>query len=111
MTPCEPPVSAPLSITRAEAPEGLVLAVSGELDAGSVPELEAELERVKAEGHPRVVLDLRQLTFVDSAGVTALLRAKKAADEAGRVLVLRGPTAQVERVLSLVGLRDWITFD
>jgi anti-anti-sigma factor len=76
------------------------MTVAGELDAESTGRLELELagmtERV-------VVVDLRDVEFIDAAGVTALLRARRAAAEEGReVLLLAGP--RVQRVLGIVGL-------
>ena len=44
-----------------------MLALSGELDVVSTPELELCLNEVLAEAHTRVTLDLGELAFVDSA--------------------------------------------
>ena len=88
-----------------------MLALSGELDVVSAPELELCLNEVMAESHDRVVLDLSDLAFVDSAGVSVLIKARKDAELSGRTLVLGRPTEQVHRVFALVGLADWLTFD
>jgi len=88
-----------------------VLALSGELDVVSAPELELCLNEVMAEPHARVVLDLSELAFVDSAGVSVLIKAKQDAESGGRTLVLGRPTEQVHRVFALVGLADWLTFE
>ena len=66
-----------------------MLALSGELDVVSAPELELCLNEVMAESHDRVVLDLSGLAFVDSAGVSVLIKARKDAELSGRTLVLR----------------------
>jgi anti-anti-sigma factor len=89
----------------------VVLALSGELDVVSAPELELCLNEVMAEAHDRVVLDLSELAFVDSAGVSVLIKGKQDAESSGRMLVLGRPTEQVHRVFALVGLADWLTFD
>ncbi len=57
------------------------------------------------------MLDLNGLDFVDSAGVSVLIRAKQRADTNGRTLVLRRPTEQLERVFALVGLADWLDIE
>jgi anti-anti-sigma factor len=85
-----------------------VLTLSGELDAASAHELEERITSVLAEPHARLVLDLKELSFVDSAGINVLIRAKQMADEGGRRLVLRRPTAQLDRVFALVGVVDWL---
>jgi len=88
-----------------------VLALSGELDVVSAPELDLCLNEVMAEAPDRVVLDLSELAFVDSAGMSVLIKARQDAESAGRTLVLGRPTEQVHRVFALVGLADWLTFD
>jgi anti-sigma B factor antagonist len=55
----------------------------GELDLDTAPELEGVLESVRAEGHPRVVLDLRGLTFMDSTGLRLVIRWDTRAREEG----------------------------
>jgi anti-sigma B factor antagonist len=82
----------------------VVLTVSGELDLSSAPELERALAESGAGRAQRVVIDLAQLTFMDSTGVSVLVRAKQEADAAGRVLAVRHPNGQVRRLLELVGL-------
>jgi anti-sigma B factor antagonist len=88
-----------------------VLVLSGELDAVTAPDLARTLEEVLAGPHARVLLDLNGLRFVDSAGVSVLIRAKQAAAADGRALVLRRPTEQLERVFALVGLADWLAVE
>ena len=95
-------------ISRTDDAQGVVLALSGELDIASAPELEQRLSELMAEGHLRVLLDLNELSFVDSPGISVLIRAKQEAETAGRRLVLRRPTAQLYRVFALVGLVNWL---
>jgi anti-sigma B factor antagonist len=89
----------------------VVLALFGELDVVSAPELEECLELVLSEPHARVMLDLNGLKFVDSAGVSVLIKAKQEAETRGRVLVLRRPTEQLHRVFAVVGLADWLAYE
>lgn len=108
--PAEPePVA--FSVTRSDDAAGVVLALHGELDIGASPYLEKLLDDLRGEGHSRVMLELSELTFVDSAGVSVLIKAKKEAEAAGSQFVLRRPTAQVHRVFALVGMVDWLVFD
>lgn len=88
-----------------------MLALFGELDVVSAPTLEQTLSDVLGQPHARVMLDLNGLRFVDSAGVSVLIKAKQRAESNGRVLVLRRPTEQLERVFSLVGLADWLEIE
>lgn len=86
----------------------MTLALSGELDVVSSPQLEQCLDELLAESHARVTLDLSELAFVDSAGVSVLIKARQQAESNGRTLVLGRPTEQVHRVFALVGLADWL---
>jgi anti-sigma B factor antagonist len=99
------------SIKRSDDATGVVLALSGELDVASAPELNKCLSELAPESHARVVLDLSELRFVDSPGINVLLTAKQEAQDEGRVLVLRRPTAQVQRVFAVLGLSDWLTLE
>jgi anti-sigma B factor antagonist len=105
------PVSELLSITRSDDDRGVVLALFGELDVISAPELAMHLAGLAAEACPRVLIDLSQLTFVDSAGVSVLVKAKHEAEENGRRVTLRRPTEQVRQVFSIVGLADWLAYE
>lgn len=97
-----------LSIQRGDDAGRLLVALSGELDAGSAPQLERFLSDLEAESHAGVILDLSGLSFVDSAGITVLVKAKHEAEAKGRQLVLRGPTPRVQRVFAVIGLSNWL---
>jgi anti-anti-sigma factor len=78
------------------------LAPSGELDIASAPEFEQAIAEATAEPGAKLVLDLRELTFMDSTGLRALAQT----NAAGFVLsIVRGPR-QIERVLEISGLAD-----
>lgn len=85
-----------------------IIAVSGELDLSSSPSLEAELERVSGTESELLMLDLRGLEFMDSTGLSTIVKAHQQLTEGGRVLYLiRGPQ-QVQRLLDLTGVADRI---
>jgi anti-sigma B factor antagonist len=86
--------------------QAVVIGVSGELDLASSPALEQELERGVASQAELVIVDLRNLEFMDSTGLSVLVRAHQRATESGqRFGVVRGPQ-QVQRLLSLTGVAD-----
>src|ERR1700749_2335536 len=95
-------VATELSINRRDDDRGVVLALFGELDVVSAPELAQRLDEILAEPHPRVMLDLNGLDFVDSAGVSVLIKAKQAAEAVGSTFVLSRPSGQLARVFELV---------
>ncbi len=83
-----------------------VIALSGELDLASSPALEEELTQVFASDSPRVIIDLRELDFMDSTGLSILVKAHQRADEVDRELALVKGTPQVQRLLTLTGVSD-----
>lgn len=80
------------------------IAPCGELDIATTPELEQALADATADSVQEIVLDLRELTFMDSTGLRALAQANSRAEERGVTLsIIRGPR-QIERVLEISGL-------
>jgi len=75
----------------------------GELDLSSYDDVSSALAPLfDADGD--VVLDLAELTFVDSSGIRIFIRLHTALQERGGHLILRGPTANVARVFAVAGL-------
>lgn len=54
-----------------------LLEVSGEVDLGTLPQLQRALERALNRNGNQIILDLRKVSFIDSSGVGALISAKK----------------------------------
>jgi anti-sigma B factor antagonist len=80
------------------------LTLTGELDLLSSPILEQELQRALDAGAELVVVDLRQLAFMDSTGLHVVVAAQQRLHEAGRRLVLIRGGVQVQRLFELTGL-------
>ena len=77
-----------------------------EVDFLTAPLLQAELERAIAEGNSKVVVDLCDVSFMDSSGAHALLETSKRLRALGRgfsVICVRG---SISRLLELLGLGD-----
>ncbi|QGV77117.1 STAS domain-containing protein [Streptomyces ficellus] len=81
-----------------------VLTVRGELDYDGVPLFDEAVGSVRAEGVHRLLLDLSDLTFMDSSGVNAFLRVQRDARAEGGWLRLANPQPSVLRLIELVGL-------
>ena len=84
---------------------GLVLTLRGELDASTVSAL---AEHMMGDPGSLVVLDLKQLTFIDSSGLGAIHVARQRVNNDGGMLVLCRPSPVVHRVLEITGLDIWI---
>jgi len=83
-----------------------VIRVSGELDLASSPALEQELEQVASTEAALVIVDLRELEFMDSTGLSVLVRAHQRAEENSQRFGLVNGSQQVQRLLSLTGVAD-----
>ncbi len=83
-----------------------VLAVQGELDLASSPSLESELEQAFAADNADLILDLSELEFMDSTGLSVLVRAHQRAQESGRGFGVIKGGPQVQRLLSLTGVTE-----
>ncbi|WP_205699604.1 STAS domain-containing protein [Conexibacter sp. SYSU D00693] len=96
----------PFAIDVAEQGDATVVHVVGELDLAVAPELEGTLLPLLEAGK-HVVLDLRELDFLDSSGVRALVHAhNQAEDGPGRfsVVCVPGGDGSVWRVLEVSGV-------
>jgi anti-sigma B factor antagonist len=91
-------------------PDAAWVRVAGELDMATVPQLVRALSEPRLQ--PRlVVLDLRELEFIDSCGMHAIVNASRRARRASRRLVLlRGPP-NVDRIFTLTGCADELEID
>ncbi len=77
------------------------IALRGELDLAHAYTFDEELRRVEESRPACIVLDLRELSFLDSCGLARLLAARRRARRLGHRLVLvRGP-AVIQRLFAL----------
>lgn len=91
--------------------DGRVLVrLGGELDMSTVPILEARLREALDGGGRRLVVDLRGLDFIDSTGLTLLVRWGRGAEQDGYELALVRGEARVHRLFELTGLDSRFTF-
>jgi anti-sigma B factor antagonist len=81
-----------------------VIAVSGELDLASGPALEAELDRITGADTKRLVVDLSRLDFMDSTGLSILVRTHQRLTQEGCEMGLVKGSPQVQRLLDLTGV-------
>jgi anti-anti-sigma factor len=85
--------------------ESLEIALGGELDMAATFRLESELERQLATHDVRrLVFDLADLTFVDSAGLGALLAIRDRTEDLGIEMLLKNFSDPVRRILDLSGM-------
>jgi anti-sigma B factor antagonist len=86
------------------------LVLGGELDMDARFQAEQALDQLLAEPLEQLVVDLGEVTFVDSTGMGLVLEVNdRARSEGFRLRLLRGP-AEVQRVFELAGVADVLPF-
>ena len=86
------------------------LVIGGRIDALAAPELRTQMSDLLTGGTSQLVVDLADVTFIDSAGLAALVRAMKQARETGGdVELVRPRLAEAFRVFELTKLDSVFT--
>ncbi len=86
------------------------LVLGGDLDMAGRFTAEQALDKLLAEPVEQLVVDLGEVTFVDSSGMGLVLEVNDRAQVEGfRLRLLRGP-AEVQRVFELAGVADVLPF-
>jgi anti-sigma B factor antagonist len=83
-----------------------VVRIEGEVEFATAPRLRATLLDLAQEGASPVVVDLAAVTFLDSAGISLLIQAKKRLTSVNSDLVLRSPQQNIRRVLEISGVTE-----
>jgi anti-sigma B factor antagonist len=84
--------------------ETQVISLCGELDLANAGTAEAALETALAENGAQVVVDMRELEFIDSTGIALLVAALNNNEGEERVRFIPSSAPAVTRVLDLTGL-------
>ncbi len=102
-----------LTVTVQEREVGVfTVSPAGSLDSNTCAVLEKRLELLE-QGNPRViVLDLKELTYISSAGVRIILVLSKTMKEKGGTLTLSHLQPQIRKVFEIIqALPSWNVFE
>src|SRR5512144_1302543 len=81
-----------------------VMSVSGRVDSATAPELEGKLRELVDAGKTQIVLDLKNVEYMSSAGLRAMVSTLKLVKRVNGDLRVASPSPRVEEVLRLAGL-------
>jgi anti-sigma B factor antagonist len=93
----------PFRLTVSGSGDRAVVSLEGELDLATAPQLREQLVTL-AEADSVIVVDLTNLAFIDSTGLSVLVMGLNRSRAAGGSIVLRNPSQSVMRILEITGL-------
>ncbi len=87
----------------------LTIRLNGELDHHAAREVIRSIDRWIEQALPvKTVLDLEELTFMDSSGIAVVIRAKRRMETLGGSLTVVNIPRQAARVLETAGLGKYL---
>jgi anti-anti-sigma factor len=90
---------------------GTIVAISGEVDVCTEAALQQALLRIIRERGARLMLDVSGVSFMDCAGLRALLAARRRAEMCGGFLHLIAASAAVRRITELTGAQEALAME
>jgi anti-sigma B factor antagonist len=94
----------PLNVLVLRMEDPVRVIVSGELDSSTAPMLADKLTALDSEIHGDLVLDIGQLVFLGSAGLSLFVTEHKKLHEQGKTLIIFNPTPMARRLFQITGL-------
>ena len=93
----------PLTVVSEQGAAGVhIVRPAGSLDSNTFPILEDHLAGLRKDGAAAFVFDLKDLTYISSAGVRVLLVAKKTMKAAGGDVALMNLQPQIRKVFDII---------
>jgi anti-sigma B factor antagonist len=100
-------MTAPFEISHRSDGGTCCLRLSGEVDLATSPALADQIDRQLTDpAVTHLVVDLSEVSFLDSSGVNALIRGHLQAQQTGKHLRVRGATGRVKTVFDISGVSD-----
>jgi anti-sigma B factor antagonist len=93
-----------LGLSTRVAGDNLVIAVSGELDVFTAPTLDDLLAESIEAGSTNLIVDLTEVTFLDSTGLGSMVKGLKRARERGGSLRVVASSDRIVKVFKITGL-------
>ncbi|MGH2537371.1 MAG: STAS domain-containing protein [Candidatus Promineifilaceae bacterium] len=92
-----------MSVHQSAAGDVWIVVVSGRLDQLQISDLENRLSQLLADSHARLLVDLSEVTYMNSGGLRCLLTGWRQARKLGGNLALCGLNQRLQDLFSLVG--------
>jgi anti-sigma B factor antagonist len=99
-----------LRIDHERSADTHLIRLVGEMDLGNVDEAREVLQTALDTGNVSIVVDLSELEFIDSIGISMLLEAQAASRKDSNRLGFRGAHAEVAKIMQLTGVDQQLRF-
>jgi len=101
-----------VSVSTAEQDGLATVTVTGELDLAAADIVTQAIDQeITATGTRAVNVELSGTQFIDSSGISILLKGRRAADRTGVAYRVTGATEMVRQILDLTGVLEHLTAD
>ncbi len=100
-----------LEVEVIDGADEAVIVLGGEMDTHTARSLSERVNEVLGSRSPSLVVDAAELRFLDSSGISELLRLRQRAIDGGAVFRVRSATPTVRRVLEITGLVELLGVD
>lgn len=87
-----------------------ILELDGELDLASAPLFQTEIDSKEVVAAAKLLIDLRQLSFIDSTGLRVLFSAQSQARQRGQQFAVTRGSEQVQRLLTITRMGEHLDF-
>ena len=98
-----------LNISKNANGEALTITLEGRLDTTTAPQLEEEITS-SVNGVKDLVIDIKDLQYISSAGLRVLLSAQKIMNKQGKMTV-KNPCEEVREIFDVTGFIDILTVE
>ena len=95
-----------MEITEQHAGKITIVEIKGRIDINTAKAFAERLTSLIKAGHARIVVDLKHIIYISSAGFRALLVAERLAEETKGTLALCSMSAEVQRLFDLGSFTD-----
>jgi anti-anti-sigma factor len=95
-------------IVTASTGSETMIKLAGELDSATCGGLVERFEELLADDPDEIAVDLDDVTFIDSAGLRAIIVIERAARERGLAVAIRSPSGPVAELLQLTGIHEHV---
>lgn len=99
----------PFRIVLGEDEEQVILYLNGELDLSAIPQLQGVLMPMLHRTDKALVLNLNELTYIDSTGIGVIVSILKARDQLKAPFYIREVPSSIQRLFDLTGISRYMT--